>query len=501
MRRALAVLAVVLAAHSLVEAKFGMTKTKVTLPRLKPADIVLAGPTVAVEVTTTSRRITDGQKATVRDRVEQVLQAGGALRVVDGAKADSRVKIALEELQTSIDQDTEYETRYVKTGTRQEYDSKKNKYVTKDVYGNQQFPVEVTKVVGRLNVRVEVEQGGDSRNADGLVEYNQSFKEGKVPAEGSSESNLEEWLVAEAGVEAASKIAPSPDPVEAFLAVDGPLKAGNELAQRGQWREALALWDRVKAKGDTEAARLHNVAVAHEALAYGLPPESTEHRAALDIAAENYAKARSLDPGEKYFAEPMERIQSSLRYSDTALRQVEERKQAEARMKAAPAKQTAATKPGSAATKPGPTSGKPSAVRNGGFDGVLAPWMVDGQGLIKQDKARGGTFEAKGTEGDPTTLSQPLAADLSKAAASTVRLKYKVAAGEGRIRFSAVYQDAGGRSRTHTADVTAGEGPGAWSDWSTDLAAVRPKPAKLSEIRFQVDGGTVLLDDVALEVR
>jgi hypothetical protein len=504
MRRFALATTLVLLSSGVLYAKFGMTKTKVKLPRLRPPDIVLAGPDVSVDVKASTRRITDSQIASVRDRIEQVLQAGGTLRVVATAKADSRIKVSLDELETEIDQDVEYEEKYVKTGTRQEYDAGKKKYVTKDVYGNKQVAVDVTRVVGRLNVRVDVEQAGDASSADGLVEYNRTFKESSLPDEAKSESNLEDWLIAAAGVEAAAKVAPSPDPVEALLAVDKQLKTGNELAERGAWREALALWDRLKLKGDTEASRLHNVGVAHEALAYALPLDHPEHRAELDQAAENYAKARSLDPGEKYFAEPLERIQTSIRYSDTALKQAEERRMAEARMKSAPTKAPATVKPGAA--KPGSVSAKPagaasSALRNGTFDGVLSPWLVDGEGMLKQDKARGGTFEGKGTEAEPTTLSQPVSADLGKAAAATVRLKYKVAAGEGRLKFFAVYQDAGGRSRTHSADVTAGEGPGAWSDWSADLAALRPKPAKLSELRLQVAGGTLLLDDVALEIR
>ena len=70
------------------------------------------------------------------------------------------------------------------------------------------------------------------------------------------------------------------DPVEALLAVDGDLKDGNRLAQGGLWKEALATWvDRKPFKGDKEAARLHNIGVAHEALAYTLPLDSPEHQA------------------------------------------------------------------------------------------------------------------------------------------------------------------------------------------------------------------------------
>jgi hypothetical protein len=347
----------------------------------------------------------------------------------------------------------------------------------------------------------------DGRSADAVVELQGDYKENEgVPDQARSESALEAWLIEEAGLRAAGKIAPSPDPVEAFLAVDKPLKAGNELAQRGMFKEALASWTPLKLKGDEDAARQHNLGVAHEAIAYSLPPESAEHRSELDQAAELYAKAKALDPGEKYFAPPLERIQASLRHAENAMRLAEERRVATEALKARTAKSAAASKktpvtPAKSATpaKAAP-SAKASAVRNGGFDTVLAPWIVDGDGRVAKDAKRGGVFEAKAAYG-ASLISQPVTADLSKAAGATLKLAYRVTSGEAHIKFSAVYEDAGGRAKTHTADVTSGEGPGAWSDWSAELTALRPKPARITEIRLEVEGGTAQLDDVRLDLR
>jgi hypothetical protein len=63
------------------------------------------------------------------------------------------------------------------------------------------------------------------------------------------------------------------------------------------------------------------------------------------------------------------------------------------------------------------------------------------------------------------------------------------------------YADAAGRERTSTLEVTGGEGPGDWSHWSADVAGVRPRPSHVKEVRIAIDGGTVLLDNVALSVR
>ena len=81
---------------------------------------------------------------------------------------------------------------------------------------------------------------------------------------------------------ATAAVVASSEAVPALLAVDGELKAGNRLAEAGDFERALAEWNRRPFKGDKEAARLHNVGVAHEALAYRLPLPAPEHQERLD---------------------------------------------------------------------------------------------------------------------------------------------------------------------------------------------------------------------------
>jgi hypothetical protein len=68
------------------------------------------------------------------------------------------------------------------------------------------------------------------------------------------------------------------------------------------------------------------------------------------------------------------------------------------------------------------------------------------------------------------------------------------------MRVHVVYGDAGGKERTSTLEVTAGEGPGEWSEWTSDLAALRPRPSRVRQIGVAVDGGVVRLDNLALTV-
>ena len=504
-------------------AKFGMSKTKVTLRRTRPPEVPLLGETVSVDVTSRARSVSDRHLDVIRRRVQDAVSADKSMRLVDARSADNVVRVEVDGLEARVDDNTIYEEHYVKIGERQEWDDKKKKMVTKDVYGNRQEPVRLRKVRGRVDARVQVETPAGQRTADAGTTYEREFKGNvNVPEEASSESRLEAALIDEAARRAAAAVSFSPDPLEAMLAVDGELKDGNRLAEAGLWKEAMASWSARTFKGDKEAARLHNVGVAHEAFAYGMPIDSPEHHAELDQAADSYKKALALDPGEKYFAEPIQRVQTSLeyagasqRYADEARRWREERnkrsasasrpKRAEAAAaatlapaapKAAP---PAAPKTAAPADALSASSGVSLPLRNGSFESGLDPWTVTGKGLVVPDARRGRVFQAAG--GGATTLAQPVALDVQNRPGATLSLDYKVSAGEGRVRVLVAYDDAAGRTRTSTLEVTSGDPAGDWTPWTGDLLALRPKPAPLKEVRIISEGGTVLLDNVALTLR
>ncbi len=538
MRRSVAALAAVaalaVAFATPASAKFGMTKTKVTLKRMRPPEVALVGETVTVEVVTRLRGLSDRSLDGMRQRVEEAIRAGGALRFVDD-RADCRVAISVDDVDARVDDSIVYEDKYVQTGTKQEWNEKKKKYEEKAVYGNRKEPVHVHTAGGKLVAAVSVKTPLGEHTADVAASYSNTFKgDARIPSEAATESELERYLVEQAADKAAAVVAFTQDPVEALLAVDGELKDGNKLAQAGLWKEALASWTARTFKGDKEAARQHNVGVAHEALAYGFAPDGPEHQAELDQAADSYKKALALDPGEKYFSEPIPRIQVSLGYADTARRLAADvqhwkeegvKKQAEARAKearvaraAAPdtAKAPAPTAPARpsrpAVKKPAPAAppepetglgGSASLalpLRNGSFESALAPWKVAGRGTVV-DGGRGKVLQAIGGSAAPTTVSQPVSVDVSGASAANVSLEYKVAAGPASARLFVVYADDQGRSRTSSVELAKGDNPGDWTPAGLDLAALKPKAARVKEVRIVVEDGTVLLDNVALTVR
>jgi hypothetical protein len=543
--RTLAALAVLVALAPGAQAKFGISKTKVTLKRTRPPEIILLGDTVTVEVTGRARAVTDRQLDSIRQRVEDAISADASKRLVPRG-ADNVVRVSVDDFEARVNDNVTYENKYVKIGERQEWDDKKKKMVTKDVYGNRNEPVRVRTARGRIGAHVEATTPSGPRTADAGASYQDEFKgEVRIPEPASSESSLEHYLVERAGEHAAATVSFSPDPVEALLAVDGDLKDGNRLAQAGLWKEALGNWvDRKPFKGDKEAARMHNIGVAHEALAYALPIDGPEHRAELAQAQDFYKKALALDPGEKYFTEPMQRIDVSLQYAANAQRYTDEtRKYREARDKrgaprtarrqdaepeAPPAAAAAAAPPVPAAaakprTPPAPrkdpapaavkapanvptqdglasSAGLAVPLRNGSFESGLDPWTVSGKGVVAPEPKRGRVFQAASSSA-ATTLVQPIGVDVQKAPAATLSLDYKVSGGEGRVRVLVAYDDAAGKPRTSTLEVTAGDPPGDWTPWTGDLVALRPRAARLKEVRIVTEGGTVLLDNVALTVR
>jgi hypothetical protein len=520
-------------------AKFGISKTRVTLPRTRPPVIHLLGDTVTVEVTTESRRVTDRQLRIVQDRVEQALSANKELHLVGAAeRPENVVRVIVDDLEARIRESVVYEDKYVKIGERQEWDAKKNKYVTKDVYGNRKEPVTVRTVSGSLGAHVEAETPGGSRRADAGARYDQEFKgNATTPPEAYSEEALERFLVEDAADRAAAAVSYSPDPVDALLAVDGELKAGNRLAEAGMFQEALAEWGKRAFKGDKEAARLHNMGVAHEALAYRHPPYSPEHSEGLERAADHYRRALALDPQEKYFGEPTERAAVSLGFAENArafhaataahreTRQARKRAEEEAEAAREAAEREAARKRAAItptpvrSTKPAPprppvvktpppappTTGLSASaevaqpLRNGSFEAALEPWTVTGRGVMDAEAGRGRVLrlsaETAAAAASQAVRLRPAQSGLGLA------LEYKVLEGAARVRILLQYEDAGGRPRSASLDVSKADAPGAWTAWSADLATVKPPLAQLTSLQIVVDGATVLLDNVSLAPR
>lgn len=339
-----------------LQAKFGMTKTRLTLTRTRPPEIPIVGKKVAVEVTSDSPWMGSGPRDDVRGRLEQAIGEGGRYTIVARAReADAVVRLTVSDVDAEVENDTRIERKSVKVGENARRGSD-GKIKRTDVYATRDVPVSYRVATGQISARVEVVADGTPRSSDVSESYQNVKTEGKIPDEMLSDGALRAFLIDGMAAKATWAVAFSPEPVEVLLAVDDPLKPGNELAKNGRWTDALAAWTDQRLKGDKEAARQHNMGVAYEALAYGTPVGTPEHHDNLEKARECYRKAREMDDGEKFFKEPLVRIETSIAYDNTAAGVLKDIAAFESKKKP-PKKAVAAEEAAEAA--PAPTKKKP----------------------------------------------------------------------------------------------------------------------------------------------
>jgi len=491
-------------------AKFGISKTKISLERTRPPELQLVGETVAIEVGSDSRRIGDSELRSIRDALEDAFRDSPWLRLVDDAEsADNLVRVTVEALEARVRESVVYEEKYVKTGERREWNDKKQKWETKDVWGNRKEPVDVTKADGRVDARLEVKNSLGTRSADAGDSYQNEWKgSATVPSEANSEEALERHLMAGAGHRAAAAVSFTGEPLEVLLAVDGELKPGNALAESGRFDEARAEWSRLALKGGKEAARLHNLGVVHEGLAYRLPMSDPQHRQHLEEADRLFQQARRLDPDEKYFAPPLDRIQASLDAATAGERFLAEltrsrQARAAAHKPAAPPPppaRPATTPPKPPAAPAAPAVAAAGPLRNGSFEAGLPPWTVEGQGTVAVEPKRGKVLEL-GAPSGTAAASQRFDLELGEWPSAQLSLDYRVLSGEPQIRIQITYADGQGKQRTSTVEVSAGEGTVGWSSWQTEITTLRPRPVRIRGLRPVVESGTVRFDNLALTLK
>ena len=303
------------------EPGFGIAKTRVFLPRLRPPQEVLLARTVSVHVTSDSPAVTRADVDIVQTQLAAALGKWDIYKVApEGSPGDATVTVRLVDLDAEVRDEIKMEQRYVKIGERQEWDEKKKKLEKKDIMGYRSEPVNMRVGRGSIRAAVEVAASGGRRTSDASVSYSETTKRENAPEELSSEMALKQTLVQRAAIKAIGAVTFAPDPVEALLAADSEMKAGNRLAQSGLFQQAFEEWQRPQLKDKKDRAdQLHNLGVAEEAMAYGFAPHTPEHRRRLETAKENYRAALRLNPGEKYFTPPIERIEMSLQYVTTAI--------------------------------------------------------------------------------------------------------------------------------------------------------------------------------------
>jgi hypothetical protein len=160
---------------------------------------------------------------------------------------------------------------------------------------------------GAATVRVEVRRGNEVL-ADETTQVN--YQSDRLVDEGPpSVTDIENALIDRAARKAAGLLTPAREPVKVQLARSDEVERLNQLAVNGWWHEwRTALQERPSHRdAKRDAYRLHNLAVALEAMAYEATTAEDTLRL-LQEAAGVVQQAMAARKDEKYFAESFTRI-------------------------------------------------------------------------------------------------------------------------------------------------------------------------------------------------
>ena len=201
---------------------------------------------------------------------------------------------------------TKYVSERRQVGTRQVRDKNGN-YKTEPVYEYGRNKPSVV-INGSAAVRIEVTWKKGGSLADTTARH--SISEEHLTEESPpSRTAVEDVLIDNVVLEAAGRISPGRKPVRALVARSDEVDKFNSFAQNRRWRDWLAQLSDIKPHRDRkrDAYRLHNLAVAHEALAY--EAAATEDAiVSMTQAATLIAQAQQQHPDEKYIVESATRI-------------------------------------------------------------------------------------------------------------------------------------------------------------------------------------------------
>lgn len=279
--------------------------TEITLSPINPPAALLPPGTVDVQVrntSTASARVVDR----IRDLFGQQLTDNDS-RLSLAPQGDIVIVATLTEWNESRRNSTKYVSERRQIGTRQTRDKNGNiKHEPIYEYGHNEPSVVIDAVAG---IRVEARRrAGGPPFADATARH--AIHEEHLVREGPpSRDVIEDQLLDNAVRKAAGRVSPGREPVRVLLARSDEVDRLNGLAQNRRWQEWLEALETTKPHRDRkrDSYRLHNIAVANEAIAY----EATaleDQAARLREAGRYIMQAGQQNPDEKYIAESQARI-------------------------------------------------------------------------------------------------------------------------------------------------------------------------------------------------
>jgi hypothetical protein len=282
--------------------------TEITLTPITPPATLLPAGSVGVEVrnsSTASARIVDR----FRDLISRQLSDNDSRLTVVDQGGDLVIVATLIEWSESRRNSTKYVSEQRQIGTRQVRDKNGNiKHEPIYEYGHNEPSVVIS---GSAAIRIEARRrAAGPPIADETVRH--SIQEEHLVREGPpSRDAIEDQLIDNAVRKAAGRVSPGRDPIRVLLARSDDVDRLNGLAQSRRWQDWLEALTAVRPNSNAkrDSYRLHNLAVANEAIAY----EATaleEQAARLREASRFIMQAGTQNPDEKYIAESQARIHS-----------------------------------------------------------------------------------------------------------------------------------------------------------------------------------------------
>jgi hypothetical protein len=310
---ACAVLAATPDAHAQFRRGILSESTEITLYPLDVPTLLLPAGDIHVEV-----RNASSASARIAARLHelmgrQIADNDSRLTVVE-KDTDLFVTATLVDWKESRRNSTKYVSETRQIGTREVKD-KNGKTKTEPIYEyGRNRPSVVIDATASLRVEVRRRRGAEALT-DETVRH--TIQEEDLVEEGPpSRETIEDTLLDRVVQKGAARVSPGRLPARAKLARSDDVERFNELAQGRRWNDWLTALEGVTARSDRkrDAYRLHNLAVAHEALAYEAT-DTEDWTARLNLATKLINQASAQNPGEKYFAETADRIgASSSRY-------------------------------------------------------------------------------------------------------------------------------------------------------------------------------------------
>jgi hypothetical protein len=237
----------------------------------------------------------------------QMSENDSRLSAAEG-KADLQIVATLTEWTLSRRRGTRYVSETRQVGTKQVTD-KDGKIKTEPIYEyGRNKPTVIDQ--GAAAVRVEVRKGSQVL-ADETARI--TYLEDRLAEEGPpSTTEVEDAMLDRSASKAAGLVTPARESVRVMLARSDEVDRLNDLARSRKWNEwkAALMETRPHRDAKRDAYRLHNLGVAHEALAYEATSDEDTQRLLQD-AASFVQQAANAKKDEKYFTEAVTRISNS----------------------------------------------------------------------------------------------------------------------------------------------------------------------------------------------